>query len=106
MLPEMTYAALVTSTVARGATTSIETAEAASCPGVLAILTHQNAPRLKKNLVPQLGPAAGPSVATLATAGRRVHFAGQPVAMVVAETREQAVDAASRVRVTYPPNLQ
>jgi xanthine dehydrogenase YagR molybdenum-binding subunit len=102
MLPDMAYAALVTSTIARGSVTSVDTTEAAACPGVLTILTHQNAPRLKKNLIPQLGAgrwSVGRDFLPLQDA--RVRFAGQPVAMVVAETRAQAIDAASRVRVAY-----
>jgi xanthine dehydrogenase YagR molybdenum-binding subunit len=102
MLPEMAHAALVPSTIARGLLTSIDTTEAAACPGVIAIVTHQNAPRLKKNLIPQLGAgrwSVGRDPLPLQDA--HVRYAGQPVAMVVAETREQAVDAASRVRVAY-----
>ena len=104
LLPHMAHAVLVTSTVARGRIASIDQSEAAALPGVIAILSHQNAPRLRKNLVPQVGTGRW-------SIGRdhrplqndRVHYAGQPVAMVVAETIEQAVDAASRLqmRVTY-----
>jgi xanthine dehydrogenase YagR molybdenum-binding subunit len=102
VLPGMAHAALVTSTVARGRITAIDTAEAASLPGVLTILTHENMPRLKRNRVPQIGAGRW-------SLGRdprplhddRVRYAGQPVAVVVAETFEQAHDAAARVRVGY-----
>jgi xanthine dehydrogenase YagR molybdenum-binding subunit len=102
MLPGLAYAALVTSTIARGCVTGIETSEAEATPGVIAVMTHQNAPRLSKNLVPQLGGGRW-SVGhdPLPLQGDRVRYAGQPVAMVIAETREQAIDAASRVRVAY-----
>ena len=101
-LPTMTHAAIVTSTIARGRIVAIECDEAASLPGVIALYTHENAPRLRKNLTPQIGAgrwSIGRDFRPLQD--DRVRFAGQPVAVVVAETFEQAVDAASRVRVTY-----
>ena len=58
LLPHMAHAVLVPSTIARGRITSIDQSEAAALPGVIAILTHENAPRLRKNLVPQIGDRA------------------------------------------------
>jgi xanthine dehydrogenase YagR molybdenum-binding subunit len=101
-LPGMVHAALVTSTIARGRILGIDRVEALSLPGVIAVFTHENAPRLRKNLVPQIGAgrwSIGRDFRPLQD--DRVRFAGQPVALVVAETNEQATDAASRVTVTY-----
>jgi xanthine dehydrogenase YagR molybdenum-binding subunit len=101
-LPSMAHAVLVTSTIARGRITQIDAAEAAALPGVITIFTHENAPRLRKNLVPQIGAgrwSIGRDFRPLQD--DRVRFAGQPVAMVLAETYEQANDAATRMRVSY-----
>src|SRR5215475_9017472 len=47
-LPEMAYAALVRSTIAAGTIARLDVAHAAATPGVLAVITHQNAGRLHK----------------------------------------------------------
>ena len=102
VLPGMTYAVIVQSTIARGRITGVDADEVAALPGVLAILTHENAPRLRPNLVPQIGAgrwSLGRDFRPLQD--DRVRFAGQPVAVVVAETFEQAMDAAARLPVSY-----
>jgi xanthine dehydrogenase YagR molybdenum-binding subunit len=91
----LAYAALVQSTIARGRIVAIDTAAARSAPGVLAILTHENAPKLKK-------PADGdPGEDRMPLADDVVHYAGQHVALLVADTLERAQHAASLVRVRY-----
>ena len=102
LLPDLAYAALALSAIPRGRITAIDSAEAAALPGVLAVITHENALRLRKNLMPQIGAgrwSLGRDFRPLQD--ERVRFAGQPVAMVVAETPEQAIDAAARLRVSY-----
>ena len=47
-LPEMAYAALVRSTIAAGTIARLDTAHAAAAPGVLVVITHENAGRLHK----------------------------------------------------------
>lgn len=94
-LPNMAYAVVVQSTISSGKITSIDIAAAEKVPGVLAVLTHQNAPRLKKsdndiNNVPILQDNV-------------VSFAGQNIAVVVADTFEIAVHAADLVKVSYSP---
>jgi xanthine dehydrogenase YagR molybdenum-binding subunit len=95
----LVHAALVAATVPRGRITAIETPEAEATAGVLAVLTHANAPKLpfepEKPAV--VDPSAGEQLRCLQT--DEVRFAGQPVAMVVAESREAARAAAERVRV-------
>src|SRR6516164_7771183 len=95
-LPEMAHAALVRSTIAAGTIARIDTADAAEAPGVLAVITHENAGRLhkaKRNLV---YPPPPPPLQ-----GAKISYNGQYVAMVVAETRQQAAAAARLVEVTY-----
>jgi xanthine dehydrogenase YagR molybdenum-binding subunit len=98
--PDLTYAALCFSTIARGRVTSIETTDAKAAPGVLLVMTHENAPRLA---APPLFPkgAAASNLPVMQDAS--VHWNGQPVALVVAKTQEQADYAASMIRVTYRP---
>jgi len=53
-LPDMAHAALVRSTIPAGTIARLDTARAAAMPGVLAVITHENADRLhkaKRNLV-------------------------------------------------------
>ncbi len=45
--PRMVYAVPIGATIAKGAITRIDASESQSSPGVLAVLTHENAPRLK-----------------------------------------------------------
>jgi xanthine dehydrogenase YagR molybdenum-binding subunit len=91
----LAYAALVLSTIARGRIVAIDTAAARSSPGFLAILTHENAPPLRK-------PADGDAGEDrLPLADDIVHYAGQHVALVIADTLERAQHAASQVRVRY-----
>jgi CO/xanthine dehydrogenase Mo-binding subunit len=47
-LPDLAYAALVRSTIAAGTIAGIDTGAAESAPGVLAVLTHKNAPTLHR----------------------------------------------------------
>ena len=84
------YAAGVQSTIAHGHIASIETGDAAALPGVIAVLTHHNAPRLHY--------ADGERV-VLQT--ERVAYYGEFVAVAVAETLEVAHEAAALVRVDY-----
>ncbi|MDX2939259.1 xanthine dehydrogenase family protein molybdopterin-binding subunit [Streptomyces ipomoeae] len=102
--PNLTFATLVHATVARGTITGIDTAAAAGVPGVVAVLTHLNAPRIrpvrKANIVRDLGPSvSGTSLDYLNT--DQVFWDGQPIAVVVAETSAAANEAAPLVEVTY-----
>jgi xanthine dehydrogenase YagR molybdenum-binding subunit len=94
------HAVAVQSTVAKGRIASIDAAGARKMRGVLAVLTHENAPRLEKLKVgdPRSGHA-GEDLPPLS--GDEIHFAGQFVALVVAEELVQARRAAQAVRVTY-----
>ena len=77
--------------------TSVDTSEAERSPGVVAVLTGQD---VADRPVPMFGSANEDLVRT-ALATDKVRFVGEPVALVVAETRAQAVDAAELVDVEY-----
>src|ERR1700761_9437243 len=78
------YGFAVVSSIGKGRIAAIDTAAAEKAPGVLLVLTHANAPKQ--------GPRAAGTAPQLAD--DRVLFHGQPVALVVAETFEQARAAA------------
>ena len=94
----LSYAALVCSTIAKGSITSIDAADAKAAPGVLLILTHENSPKLGP-LTPFPQGGALDTWAPLQNA--QVCWNGQPIALVLAETQEQATYAATLIRVKY-----
>ncbi len=91
-VPNALYAVMVTSTIAAGRVSAIDASEAQRLPGVVTVLTHENAPRVNAD-------AADRKLKVLQDA--TVFYDRQPVALVVADTFEHAVDAASRVHVAY-----
>ncbi|HEX8427038.1 xanthine dehydrogenase family protein molybdopterin-binding subunit [Hymenobacter sp.] len=104
-VPHVTHGVLVRSTIARGRITHINTQEVALYPGVLAVLTHENAPRLKQpdEFDPSKPePSAAPTT-LVALNTDEVFWHGQPVAMVIAETLDQAQEAGARLQVSYAP---
>src|SRR5208282_3187854 len=92
------YGIIIPSTIAKGRVISIDTTEAEEAPGVLAVMTHGNAPKLH---------LANSFFFTFIAENRLplqddlVHFAGQSIGLIVADTFEHAEYAASLVRVTY-----
>src|SRR5205807_3588124 len=101
-LPDLAYAAIVGARVASGRITSIEVTEAERAAGVAGILTHHNTPKVNQvPLVPSLlgGPAPGETFFPMQD--DVIRYAGQPVAIVVADRLEQAQHAASVVQVSY-----
>ena len=100
-LPGMVYAALTFSTVAKGSIASLDTAEAEAAPGVLLVMTHRNAPPMKPTPTFLSAPMALGSDNLPVMQDDRIHWNGQPIAVVLADTQEQADHAASLVRATY-----
>ncbi|TCM14390.1 xanthine dehydrogenase YagR molybdenum-binding subunit [Novosphingobium sp. PhB165] len=97
----MVYGALSYATIARGRVTALDTAEAEAAPGVVAVMTHLNAPRLNPPPVFMSAAKAAGGDDLPVMQDDRVHWNGQPIAVVLAETQEQADHAASLVRATY-----
>lgn len=99
-LPGLVYAVLAGSTITRGSIKSIDTRQAEKAPGVLAVITHLNAP-----VVPGYGPSK-PGRAPVGQGLRlfyneQVYFNDQPIAMVIADTPERAKHAATLVKAQY-----
>jgi xanthine dehydrogenase YagR molybdenum-binding subunit len=90
---------LALSTVARGRIVAIETADVLGMPGVLCVLTHENAPRVETDYVGFTGTKPDLTIAVFQH--DRVPHLGWPVALVVAETSEQAREAAEALVVHY-----
>ena len=83
---------LVTATIVRGEVVSIDKDAALAMPGVLAVIDDKclttRAAQGTANEAPQQNP-------------RKVDYWGQPIAVIVAESFEQARDAAKRLSVEY-----
>ncbi|EFL21612.1 putative oxidoreductase, large subunit [Streptomyces himastatinicus ATCC 53653] len=95
---DLAHGWLVVSTIARGRIRAVESAPVEAMPGVLTVLHHGNAPQVDGEYVGLLGKP-DPTVTLFQT--DRVPFAGWPVALVVAETPEQAREAAEALVVRY-----
>jgi xanthine dehydrogenase YagR molybdenum-binding subunit len=93
------HAVLVLSTVPKGRILSIDSTEAEHLPGVLFVMSYVNAPRLPQGGRAGINPPAGRVLSLLQDA--EVHYNREPVAVVVAETLEQATAAAAIVDVRY-----
>jgi len=98
-VPRMAHAALVTSTIACGRIAAIDVAAAKRAPGVVAVLTHLDAMRLPQGGRAAVDPPAGRVLSLLQD--DRIAYANQPIAVVVAETLQQALGAAALVTVAY-----
>jgi xanthine dehydrogenase YagR molybdenum-binding subunit len=102
-LPGLVYAVLVGSTIAKGRLTSIDAKAAERAPGVLAVVTHYNSPK-----VPGYD-TAGKDPSQPATVGGpikifnddKIRFNDQPIAVVVADSLERARYAARLVKAQY-----
>ncbi len=98
-LPNMCYGVLVGSTVAAGSIKSINLANAKDVDGVIDIITHE-----KKQVVPGLADEAKIKETRFGLPifhTDKIYFKGQPIALVIAETLEEATYAASLVTAEY-----
>ncbi|HEY4324082.1 MAG TPA: xanthine dehydrogenase family protein molybdopterin-binding subunit [Mucilaginibacter sp.] len=101
-IPGLTYGVLVGSTIAKGSIKSIDTKQAENAPGVLAVVTCFNSPK-----VPGYQVVADPAK-TQTDKGqikifydKKIRYNGQPIALVIADTFERALYAASLVKGQY-----
>ena len=101
VLPGMLHVAFVRSPIARGRIRSIDISQARDLPGVQAVMTAKDIDRLKVNVLNFFFTPAAGEVAIPLLARDRVAYVGDPVAMVVAQDRYIAEDAAGLVTVDY-----
>ena len=98
---DLLHGAIVSSAIARGTITAIDTEAAEAVPGVVKVYTHRNRPRtawLDSSYRDEVAPPGHPFRALKSEA---ILFSGQPVALVVARDFETATYAASLVAVSY-----
>ena len=95
---------MVSSEIAKGRITRIDTSAALRLDGVLRVFTHENAPRLSAPGERDRDEVAPPGLPLRPLHDDKIKFNGQPVALVVAETLELARYAATLIRVTYEPD--
>ena len=102
-LDNLCYAALAYSTIARGRIRQLHVAAAQAADGVLAVITHENCPRFQDPLeFDPTGDVRGSAATSLPPLGdNQIHWNGQPIAVVLAATQEQAEAAAVLVRADY-----
>lgn len=98
-LDGLLYAAFVRSPLAHGHIRGIDTSEAVASPGVMGVFTAADL-----SLAPHHGlMVVNPKVPRTPLAVDRVRFVGEPVALVIAESRAAAADAVELVDVDYDP---
>jgi xanthine dehydrogenase YagR molybdenum-binding subunit len=96
---DLLYGHLVTATIAKGKVRSIDTSAAEKATGVVAVYTHKNAPQAFKPANNFANSKLYES--RLPLSDNQIHYAGQIVAFVVADSFERARDAAHLVKVSY-----
>ncbi|MBV8781797.1 MAG: xanthine dehydrogenase family protein molybdopterin-binding subunit [Phycisphaerae bacterium] len=89
------HAVLVQSTIGNGTITTIDSTEAERSPGVRLVITPLNMLKLPEPKNVMFGEKRLP------LSDMKIHYAGQYVAVVVADTLERAMDAAHRIKFTY-----
>jgi xanthine dehydrogenase YagR molybdenum-binding subunit len=103
-IAELAYGVIVQSEIARGTIAHMDVTEAEQLTGVLSVMTPDNTPKLEslQRFEREGGKGARPTGRALSLLqDDRVHYNGQPIALVIAESFEVAMHAASLVRTTY-----
>ena len=85
-------------TIGQGEIATLDTRAAQTLPGVRLVITHRNV--IEHGALDAGNPGFATRVRPI-MAGTRIHHFGQPIALVIADTFEQARDAASRIVATY-----
>jgi xanthine dehydrogenase YagR molybdenum-binding subunit len=98
-IPNVATAVIVTSTIPNGHIERMDVVAAERAPGIIAVMTPANAPRLPQGGKAGVNPPAGRVLSLLQDTD--VLYNNQPIAVVIAETLEQAQFAATLVRVRY-----
>jgi xanthine dehydrogenase YagR molybdenum-binding subunit len=95
VVPNTLHVVMVTSSIARGRVVEVRSTDALAQPRVVAVLTHEQMPKLSPPPVPPVAESLIPMQSA------EIHYEGQPVALVLAESLEAAEEGAARVQVVY-----
>ncbi len=95
------YAGLAHSTIARGRIASLDTTAAEAAPGVALVMTYRNAPKMAPPPLLMTKPDAAGASDLPIMQDAEIHWNGQPIALILAETQEQADYAATLIAVSY-----
>lgn len=101
-MKKIAYAVPVGSEIANGRIRNIDTSTAEKAPGVLMVLTHKNRPTLA--FPKKLSGGGEKDDDRVPLQDANIRYAGQYIALVVAESLECAQHAASLIKVTYIEN--
>lgn len=96
--PGLLHAVLATSAIARGRVAALDVAAASAHPGVVAVMTPSNRPPLSMDPDAKLNPFM---FRLDVLQDDRVRYAGQPIAVVIAETLEAATEGAALLAPRY-----
>ena len=99
VMPGMLYAKVLRSPIAHGIIKKIDATKAKNLPGVIAVLTHQDVPRVVYSTAGQSDPIPGPL--DMFSLDKKVRFVGDRVAFVAAESLEIAEEALRLIDVEY-----
>jgi xanthine dehydrogenase YagR molybdenum-binding subunit len=102
--PNLAYGFIVLGSIAKGTIKTIDTRESEAAGGVIRVFTHLNTPKFGPKASTEYSPpqnAREQDKSFRALQSDKIFFNMQPVALVVAETYEQARYAARLVKVTY-----
>ena len=100
-LDGMLYASVAFSSVVKGRISRIDAAATEAAPGVTLVMTHLNAPKMAVVPLIKTQPKAAGNIDLPIMQDDRVHWSGQPIAVVLARTQEQADHARSLLRFEY-----
>jgi xanthine dehydrogenase YagR molybdenum-binding subunit len=99
-MKNVAHAVAICSTIGNGRVTDIDSVDAEKAPGFLTILHHGNAPKMFRP-VNNFMTASKPGEIRVVFEDDKVHYVGQYLAVVVADTLQQAQHAANLVKITY-----
>src|SRR3954469_16048556 len=101
-IQNLVYGFLVGSTIAKGRIKTIDTKSAERAPGVLAVITYLNAPKIpgyQTGKDPAKPPAGGQPLRIFYN--NEIYYYDQPVALIIADTYERVLHAAKLVKAQY-----
>ncbi len=100
-IPNLAYGVLATGSIAKGKIKSIDTKAAEAATGVIAVITHVNAPKPPGFTEDKTSDKRVAGQAYRVFYDDMVYYNGQPVALAIADTFERATYAASLIKVQY-----